>query len=117
VNNLVRFRVLLVVSILAVLINSASILLALIQEVEFYYGCAGCISLTAYKPVVGTLSLACYSDIFGWLCLQILGVVPVASYVADELEGIIVLLIMCRKAVTLPTLILQQPASRSSRRW
>ena len=25
--------------------------------------------------------------------------------------------IMCRKAVTLPTLILQQPASRSSRRW
>ena len=28
------------------------------------------------------------------LCLQVLGVVPVASYVADKLEGIVVLLIM-----------------------
>ena len=96
-NNLVRFRVLLIVSILAILIDSASILLALIQEVEFYYGCAGSISLTAYKPVIGTLSLAGYGDILSWLSLQLLGVVPVASYIADELEGIVVLLIMLWK--------------------
>lgn len=72
VNNLVRFRVLLVVSILAVLIDSANILLALIQEVEFYYACAGSICLATNKPVIGTLSLAGYGDILGWLSLQIL---------------------------------------------
>ena len=57
VDDLVRFRIFLVICILAVLIDGASILLALIQEVELYYGCAGCISLTAYKPVISTLAL------------------------------------------------------------
>ena len=96
-DDLVRFRIFLVICILAVLIDGASILLALIQEVELYYGCTGSICLATNKPVVGALSLAGYGDILSWLCLQVLGVVPVSSYVADELEGIVVLLIMLWK--------------------
>ena len=42
-----------------VLIDGASILLSLIEEVELYYRCAGCIGLATNKPVVGALCLAC----------------------------------------------------------
>ena len=63
------------------------------------------ILFTAFSLIIGPLIILGFIlklagkmlDILGWLCLQILGVVPVASYVADKLEGIIILLIMLWK--------------------
>ena len=94
-DNLISFGITLIVGILTILIDGAIVLTTLIEEVQTYYGgaCFG-IGLTANKPVVGAFGLAGYGNILGRLCLKILRVFPVASYVADKLEGIIVFLVV-----------------------
>ncbi len=98
VNNLVRFRVLLVVGILAILIDRASILLcpyrgsrALLQTVR----AASVLPPTNQLSV--PLALRATVIYLAGSASRYLESVPVASYVADKLEGIIVLLIMLWK--------------------
>ena len=55
------------------------------------------IALSAHKPIVCSFSLAGYCDILGRLGFQIARVVPVASYVANELESIVILLVILRQ--------------------
>ena len=52
------------------------------------------VALSTDEPVVGALGLARYGDVVGRLCLEIDALVPVASYVANELEGIVVLFVV-----------------------
>ena len=87
-DNLVSLRVVLVVGTLGILIDGTVVFATLVKEVEAHYSRAGLFArLATYKPVVGTLSLASHGDVLGRLGLKILGVVPVASHIADELEG------------------------------
>ena len=55
------------------------------------------VALASDKPVVGTLRLTGYGDIVARLSFQIARVVPVDSYIADKLEGIIELLVVLRQ--------------------
>ena len=53
--------------------------------------------LAAYEPVVGSLGLAGYGNVACRFGLKITAVVPVAGYILDELEGIVVLLVVLRE--------------------
>ena len=55
------------------------------------------IALTTNEPIVSSLCLTGHGDIVTRLSLQILGVVPVAGYIANKLEGIVELLIVLRQ--------------------
>ena len=52
------------------------------------------IALSSNKPVVTLLVLAGHGDVAGGLGLEIAGVAPIAWHVANELEGIIILLVV-----------------------
>ena len=90
----VSLRVLLVVGVLAVLVDGAVVLGTCVEEVELHGSLTGVVGLSAHEPVVGALRLASHGDILRRFSLQILRVVPVASHVAYELEGIVVLLVV-----------------------
>ena len=55
------------------------------------------IAFATNEPVVGAFRLTGHSDIVTRLSLQVARVVPVAGHIADELEGIIELLIVLRQ--------------------
>ena len=90
----VSLRVLLVVGVLAVLVDGAVVLGASVEEVELHGSLTGVVGLSAHEPVVRALRLARHGDILRRLSLQIFRVVPVASHVAYELEGVVVLLVV-----------------------
>ena len=81
--------------ILGVGIDGAGVFAALVQEVEFDDALVTVlVAFSTDEPVVGALGLARYGDVIGRLCLEVDALVPVAGYVADELEGIVVLLVV-----------------------
>ena len=55
------------------------------------------VALAANEPVVGILGFPGHGDIVARLGFKIAGVVPVASHVADKLEGIVVFLVVLRQ--------------------
>ena len=84
--------------ILGIGIDSAVVFHAFVEEVEADGTLMTIlVTLSTDEPIGGSLCLACYSDVVGRLCLQIFGIVPVYCHVADELEGIVKLLIIFRQ--------------------
>src|SRR5574344_1906680 len=55
------------------------------------------ITLTTDKPVIGTLCFTGYRDVISRFSLQVLGLIPVACHILDELEGVGILLIVFRQ--------------------
>ena len=91
----VGLRIGLVVSVLGIGVDGAVVLAALVEEVQADGGLmAVLVALASDEPVVGALGLAGYGDVVGGLCLEIDALIPVAGYVADKLEGIVVLLVV-----------------------
>ena len=94
----VGLRVLLVVSVLGVSVDGAVVLTALVEEVELHHRVvAVLVALATNEPVVGALGLAGYGDVVGRFGLKVDGLVPVACHVANELEGIVELLVVLRQ--------------------
>ena len=94
----VCLRILLVVGILGIGIDGAVVFAAFVEEVELDDTLVTIlVALTANEPVVSTFGLAGYGDVVGRLCFKIDALVPVASHVADELEGIVELLVVLRQ--------------------
>ena len=82
----------------SVSIDGAVVLTALFQEVELDGGLVTVlVALAANKPVLCAFGLAGYSDVVGRFCLKVDALVPVAGYVANELEGIVEALVMLRQ--------------------
>ena len=81
--------------ILGIGIDGTVVLTTLVQEVELDIGLMTVlIALATNEPVVSALGLAGHSDVVGRLSLEIDALVPVAGYVANELEGIVELLVV-----------------------
>lgn len=55
------------------------------------------VALAANEPIVCALGLAGHGDIVGRLGLEVARVIPVAGHVADELEGVVELLVVLRQ--------------------
>ena len=90
--------ILLIVGILGIGIDGTVVLTSFVEEVELDGSfVAVLVALAADEPVVGALGLARYGDIVAGFCLQILGIVPVTGHVADELEGVVELLVVLRQ--------------------
>ena len=84
--------------ILGIGIDSTVVLTSFVEEVELDGSfVAVLVALAADEPVVGALGLARYGDIVAGFCLQILGIVPVTGHIADELEGVVELLVVLRQ--------------------
>ena len=82
-------------SILGIGIDGTVVLTTLVQEVELDIGLVTVlVALATNKPVVSALGLAGYGDVVGRLSLELDALVPVAGYVANELESIVELLVV-----------------------
>ena len=89
-GNDVSLWVGLVVGIGCIGIDGAVVLASLFEEVELDVGLVTVlVTLAANKPVLRALGLAGYGDVVGRLSFEIDALVPVASHVADKLEGIV----------------------------
>lgn len=92
---LIRSRVLLVISIFTVGIESGYVLLARFKEVERKVGCT-CILVcnTSNKPVAGSFCLTGHGNVITRFCFNVLAVVLVYCHILDELESIHVLFVV-----------------------
>ena len=94
----VCLRVLLVVCAFGICIDSRLVSAALVEEVEPDRTLVSSQSgLASYEPVVGPLGLTGYGNVACRFGLKVTAVVPVAGYILDELEGIVVLLVVLRE--------------------
>ena len=84
--------------ILGISIDRTVVLLAFIEEVEFDIGLMTIlVALATNEPIVRSLSLTSDGNVIGRLSFEIDALVPVANYVANELEGIVELLVVLRQ--------------------
>ena len=94
-GDFVCFRIVLVVRILCICIDSTVIYVILIEEIEFQNTLVSVlIALSSDVPIVLILVLTGNGDVVSRLCFQVNTPAPVARNVFYELESIVVFLVV-----------------------